>query len=230
MEFLEATLTKIVQETSDSYSFIMTIPEGFTWKAGQHVAWQINGFELDAEDRNTRVFTIASTMADGYLMFTTRIADKHTSFKEALLRKIKPGDKIGVARPLGTFALDAEGFKKTLIVAGGIGITPIRALLRAYKDHPVEGHAITVLYSDDRGEFCYKDFWKDLETVPGVEVRLISDREIFMKDTDTYAKDVQNDAEYLIAGSPRMNNAFTERLEGLGIKKENIKTDVFIGY
>ena len=62
MEFLEATLTKIVQETSDSYSFIMTIPEGFTWKAGQHVAWQINGFELDAEDRNTRVFTIASTM------------------------------------------------------------------------------------------------------------------------------------------------------------------------
>ena len=124
-------------------------------------------------------------------MFTTRIADKHTSFKEALLRKIKPGDKIGVARPLGTFALDAEGFKKTLIVAGGIGITPIRALLRAYKDHPVEGHAITVLYSDDRGEFCYKDFWKDLETVPGVEVRLISDREIFMKDTDTYAKDVQ---------------------------------------
>ena len=50
MEFLEATLTKIVQETSDSYSFIMTIPEGFTWKAGQHVAWQINGFELDAED------------------------------------------------------------------------------------------------------------------------------------------------------------------------------------
>ena len=214
MEFLEATLTKIVQETSDSYSFIITIPEGFTWKAGQHVAWQINGFELDAEDRNTRVFTIASTMADGYLMFTTRIADKHTSFKEALLRKIKPGDKIGVARPLGTFALDAEGFKKTLIVAGGIGITPIRALLRAYKDHPV----------------CYKDFWKDLETVPGVEVRLISDREIFMKDTDTYAKDVQNDAEYLIAGSPGMNNAFTERLEGLGIKKENIKTDVFIGY
>ena len=29
---------------------------------------------------------------------------------------------------------------------------------------------------------------------------------------------------------PGMNNAFTERLEGLGIKKENIKTDVFIGY
>ena len=121
---------------------------------------------------------------------------------------------------MGTFALDAEGFKKTLIVAGGIGITPIRALLRAYKDHPVEGHAITVLYSDDRGEFCYKDFWKDLETVPGVEVRLISDREIFMKDTDTYAKDVQNDAEYLIAGSPGMNNAFTERLEALASRRK----------
>ena len=32
MEFLEATLTKIVQETSDSYSFIMTIPEALRGK------------------------------------------------------------------------------------------------------------------------------------------------------------------------------------------------------
>ena len=57
-------------------------------------------------------------------MFTTRIADKHTSFKEALLRKIKPGDKIGVARPLGTFALDAEGFKKTSSLPAVLALRP----------------------------------------------------------------------------------------------------------
>ena len=51
-----------------------------------------------------------------------------------------------------------------------------------------------------------------------------------MSGTDDYAKANGNEAEYLVAGSPGMNKAFTERLEGLGVKAENIKTDVFMGY
>jgi ferredoxin-NADP reductase len=231
MEFTTTHLTKIIKETSDSYSYIMEIPDGFTWVAGQHAAWQIPGFELDPEDRNTRVFTIASAPEDGYLMFTTRIAEKHTSLKEVLLNKIRPGDPVGIAQPLGTFALDPDHYRKTLIIAGGIGITPIRSLLRHYMDHPSEGHAITVLYSDDRGEFAYPDFWETLKKkVPSIDLRLISERDRFTGDTDAYAREHGETAEYLIAGSPGMNKAFTERLEKLGIPEGNIRTDVFLGY
>ncbi|MCD2435261.1 FAD-dependent oxidoreductase [Acidaminococcus sp. NSJ-142] len=231
MEFTKTVLTKIVQETSDTYSFIMDVPAGFTWKAGQHVAWQIPGFQLDPEDRNTRVFTIASAPEDGYLMFTTRIAEPHTSLKEVLLHQIKPGAEIGVAKPMGKFALDTEHYKETLILAGGIGVTPIRSLLRHYMEQPVNGHKITLLYSDDRGEFAYGDFWKELEKrVPGLDLKLISVRDEFTDGTDAYAKAQGNAAEYLVAGSPGMNKAFTERLEKLGVAAENIKTDVFMGY
>ena len=66
--------------------------------------------------------------------------------------------------------------------------------------------------------------------VPGLDLKLISVRDEFTDGTDAYAKAQGNAAEYLVAGSPGMNKAFTERLEKLGVAAENIKTDVFMGY
>ncbi|MGN0709882.1 MAG: ferredoxin--NADP reductase, partial [Anaerovoracaceae bacterium] len=149
MEFKDAVLTKIVRETTDSYSFIMDIPDGYEWKAGQHVLWKIKDYKVDEDDKDSRIFTIASAPEDGFLMFTTRIGEKHTSFKDILLNKIKPGDIIQVANPLGTFgfASDAE---KSFIIAGGIGITPIRSLMKHELSVHRPGHKITLLYSDSR--------------------------------------------------------------------------------
>jgi len=231
MKFYETKIREIRKETSDTYSFIMDVPEGFVWKAGQHVLWKIKGYQVDAEDRDTRVFTIASAPQDGFLMFTTRIADPHTSFKEILLHQIKPGDPFEVATPLGNFAFDAENYNSTLVIAGGIGITPIRSLLRDYMEQAKAGHKIQVLYSDDRGEFAYEPFWKDVQAaLPDLELHLLKDRERFMEMTDAFAKANGNKAAYLVAGSPGMNTAFTERLQGLGVAADNIKTDVFVGY
>lgn len=44
MKFFPTTVIKIVQETNDSYSFLLEIPAGYTWKAGQHAAWQLQGY------------------------------------------------------------------------------------------------------------------------------------------------------------------------------------------
>lgn len=231
MKFFPTTVIKIVQETNDSYSFLLEIPAGYTWKAGQHAAWQLQGYPLDPQDRDTRIFTIASAPEDGCLMFTTRIAEPHTSFKDTLLRRLKPGDTMGVAAPLGSFAFHPGAYDKALLLAGGIGITPLRSLLRAYAEAPAAGYALTLLYSDDRGEFAYNGFWDELkQTVPALDIRLLADRDKFMADTDAYAKEHGNTTEYLIAGSPGMNRAFTERLTGLGVSADHIVTDVFHGY
>ncbi len=231
MKFYEAKVKEIKQETSDSYSFIMEIPEGYTWKAGQHVLWKLHGYTVPEGDKDTRVFTIASAPEDGFLMFTTRITELHSGFKDVLLKQLKPGDIMEVATPLGNFTLDAKDYEKTLIIAGGIGVTPIRSLLRDFMDHPVAGHEVTVLYSDDRGEFAFEDFWKELqEKVPSVKMNFITDRDQFTGKTDSFAKENGNKAEYLVAGSPGMNTAFTERLTGLGIEASNVKTDIFMGY
>lgn len=231
MKFYEAKLVKIVKENSDSYSYIMNIPQGYAWKAGQHAMFRLKGYTVAPEDKDTRIFTIAAAPEDGYLMFTTRISDKHSSFKDILLNCIKAGDTIEIAPAIGSFDMDLNKFPETLVIAGGIGITPIRSLLRHYCRNNNENHRITVLYSDDRGEFAYGDLWDELTAdMPNLDLHLISQREEFAESTNRFAARALNAAEYLIAGSPGMNAAFTETLTDLGIKRDNIKVDNFMGY
>lgn len=230
MEFKDAVLTKIVKETTDSYSFIMDIPEGYEWIAGQHVLWKIKDYKVDEDDKDSRVFTIASAPEDGFLMFTTRIGEKHTSFKDILLNQIKPGDIIQVAKPLGTFgfAPDAE---KSFIIAGGIGITPIRSLMKHELSVHRPGHKITLIYSDSRGEYAYDGFWDEVKSgISDFDAHFITDRDQFTGMTEKYAKANGNGSEYLIAGSPAVNDAFTELLTSLGVDEEKITKDKFMGY
>lgn len=230
MDFFEIVLKEIRKETSDSYSYIFDIPEGYRFKAGQHAAWKLNSHKVDEGDRETRVFSIASAPEDGFLMFTTRIADPHTSYKEILLNKIKAGDTMSIANARGDFSFHKE-YPQTFVIAGGIGITPIRSLLKHWAHNNDPEHKIVVLYSDDRGEFAYQETFDEITSaMPNLQLKLISQREVFMESVDEYAKENGNQAEYLVAGSPGMNKAFKERLIGLGIKEENIKLDNFVGY
>lgn len=230
MKFFEAKVIDIVKETSDSYSFKMEIPEGFTWESGQHTMWKFKDHQVEEGDRPIRIFTIASAMEDGFLMFTTRIAEFHTSFKNILLHELKVGDVMLVAEPKGDFTIHGE-YNKSLVIAGGIGITPIRSILKHLQSNNMENHEVVVIYSDDRGEFAYNDTFKEMtESMSNLTIHHVSDRDIFMKEVDEYVAANGNQAEYLVAGSPGMNSFFTSKLVGLGVEEDNIKVDNFQGY
>lgn len=230
MNFFEAKIIKTVKETSDTYSYIMETPEGFAWKAGQHAMFKFKDYDV-ADEKKERIFTIASAPEDGFLMFTTRISPEHTDFKEILLNKVKVGDVMLIADALGKFDLEMDKYDETLIIAGGVGITPIRSLLKHYAQDNVPAHRITLLYSDDRGEFAYGELWNELKAqMTNLQLHLISDRDEFTSLIDKYAKEKLNTSEYLIAGSPGMNAAIFEKLQSLGVEKDNIKTDNFMGY
>ena len=230
MEFFETKIIEIVKETSDSYSFKMEIPEGFHWEAGQYTMWKFKDHQVEEGDRPVRIFTIASAPEDGYLMFTTRIEEKHSSWKDILLNKLQVGDGMLVADAKGEFNFHKE-YDESFVIAGGIGITPIRSLLKHYSENNNPEHKLVVLYSDDRGEFCYQDDFKDItDNMPNLELRYISDRNEFSASVKEYAKEKQNDVEYLIAGSPGMNKFFSGILEEEGVDPANIKIDNFMGY
>lgn len=231
MEFRQAKVTKIVKETSDIYSIQMEIPEGYTWRAGQYAIWQLQDYVAPEGEKEDRVFTIASAMEDHFLMFSTRIADQHSWFKDILLRQLEAGDTMLVSAPLGEMDIDMEGRERSLLIAGGIGVTPIRSLLRHYSSNNVPMHKIQLLYADNRGEFAYGDFWKQIEgKMPNVKLQLLTDSNVFAEKARNYAVSHGNEAEYLIAGSPGMNQAFKESLAEAGVSGGNMKTDEFFGY
>jgi ferredoxin-NADP reductase len=116
-------------------------------------------------------------------------------------------------------------------MAGGIGITPVRAFVKTIENEKPDIKDLRILYSDDRGEFAYKDvFDVTKEKYKGLDIELISDREVFTNEIDDYAKKMKNKSLYYISGTPGMVNFLTEKLEGFGIEKKNIVTDAFAGY
>lgn len=230
MEFKDTVLLEKKQIAHDSYSFKMTVPEGYTWKAGQHVLWRIPGHKVDEGDKDTRVFTIASAPEEGFLMFATKIGELHTSFKEILLNRIEPGDTIQVAAPLGTFGFSPEK-KKSLIIVGGIGITPIRSIMCHELDAHKGGHEIHMLFSEAGGDHPFGDFFREADKqLADFSVEFVTEVDVFTGKVAEYAKANGNDAEYLIAGSPGMNAAFTKQLQELGIEDASIVKDEFFGY
>jgi ferredoxin-NADP reductase len=80
-----------------------------------------------------RTFSMSSSPSEeGLISVTCRISD--TPFKQALAR-LRPGDTADVFGPLGLFLFDPT--RPSVFLAGGIGITPFRGMLRFAADrHP----------------------------------------------------------------------------------------------
>lgn len=229
MELYDAKVIEVIKEKPTIYTYVMEVPEGYEWTPGQHALWKLPDFELTQKE-SQRVFTISSAPDEGVLKFTTKIAEKHSEFKDALLNKVTEGSRIQVAGARGKFAFHEEK-RNHLAVAGGIGITPFRALLKDWLVRPWEGHKLTMLYSESMGEFAYEDLWKEVEEhLPEVELHLLTSVKECTDLAKAFAKEHMNEGEYLICGSPKMNEIYTEIFEEMGIAKDNIVTDVFMGY
>src|SRR6201999_1603069 len=47
----------------------------------------------------------------------------------ALVRRLKPGDMVRIASPMGSMTLDRKSTKGILCIGGGTGLAPIKALI-----------------------------------------------------------------------------------------------------
>lgn len=223
LEFIE-----MVRETTDIYSFVFRMPESLEWVPGQHAVFR--NLQCKAEgDKNYRIYSLASIVEEGKVMFSTRITSESTACKKMLL-ELKNGDKISMEEPEGKFYLK-EYNRPVAIIVGGIGITPVRAFLKDMDFKEINPQRLELLYADDRGEFAYKETLKALdEKYDGFHLNLINDRSMFIKQIEESSKNMKNTATYYISGTPSMNAMIKEKLLEMGVEAENIKTDNFIGY
>lgn len=226
-EKIKIILREIIQETSDIYSFVFDVPENFQWVAGQHGIFRFTDREI--EDKDFRIFSFASIKEEKTMIFSTRIIEDPSDYKKNLLL-LEPGDIMTIDGAVGKFILD-DFNQITCVMAGGIGITPVRAFMKQIDELGINPTLIKVLYSDDRGEFAYEQTLLDINAkYEGLDLEFISDRNIFTDKIAEFASEHENKALYYIAGTPGMNSFLTDKLIRLGIEKNRIRTDIFTGY
>lgn len=220
---LETTKT----ERGDAVSFAFRPDQTFQWQAGQFLKYTLPHDDPD-ERGIERYFTISSAPHEGFVMLTTRIGGRNSSFKRALMA-LKPGDPIEAEGPDGDFvAGDPE--PERIWVAGGIGITPYRSILLdlKHKNRPIRA---ALIYSNSTPEFIYRE---ELEAIrnesPDFRIRyVVSPERITDRIIHSEAADPANAAFY-ISGPEPMVEAFEKTLPETGIPEAHIKRDYFPGY
>ena len=124
------TVVELVEETEHAKSIVLDVPDWQGHRAGQHI-----DVRLTAEDgyQTERSYSIASAPEDARLEITVeRIDDGEVS--PYLTDELRPGDALELRGPVGGyFVWEAALGGPVLLVAGGSGVVPLRAILRHHR-------------------------------------------------------------------------------------------------
>jgi ferredoxin-NADP reductase len=121
-----ATVTAVIEETARVRTLVLHVPDWPGHSAGQHL-----DVRLTAEDgyQAERGYSIASAPGEPVAITVERLDDGEVS--PYLTEELRPGDTFELRGPIGAyFVWDATDAAPLLLVAGGSGIVPFRAMLR----------------------------------------------------------------------------------------------------
>src|SRR6185312_4153301 len=106
-------------------------------------------FRLQFQTRELRwaanPYSLSAPPHPHFLRFTVKDLGSHS----AALARLEPGTKVRAEGPYGAFTADRIRARKVLLIAGGVGITPVRAL---FESVPAARGDLTQLYRASSAE------------------------------------------------------------------------------
>jgi ferredoxin-NADP reductase len=190
----------------------------------------------DEKGPRRHITVVTSPTERGVLGLCTRLRD--SAFKRSL-SELPVGAEVDVEEPKGSFVLPEETDRAYVFIAGGIGITVFRSMLRFIADEGL-AHRITLVYSNrDRESTAFLDELAELDNaLPNLTLVLTMtqdpgwDGETRRIDADFLGDHLGELGAftYLIAGPPAMVEAVSETLSASGVPEEHILAQRFSGY
>jgi predicted ferric reductase len=171
--------------------------------------WQANPFSLSAAPDGRGLRLTAKAAGEG----------------SAALRHVRVGTRVFAEGPYGAFTALHRTRTASLLIAGGVGVTPIRALLEELEGHTVVVHRV----ASDRHAVLHGEL-SDLALAKGAELHLVTGppvpdrlgpRELVRLVPDIADRDV------FLCGPPPMMNAVLRTLAELGVPKRQIHFERF---
>jgi ferredoxin-NADP reductase len=222
-------------------AFYFEKPEGFTFRAGQHMDIKLIDPPETDEKGTTRHFTLVSSPSEPDLMITTRLRD--TAFKR-ILRDMEIGQPLIIGPPHGSFFLHEDATKPAIFLAGGIGITPVYSIIKDVIERQLP-HQIIAFYSNRRPEDA--PFLYELESLARQHphftlIATMTEPEKSAHDwrgqtgfidramLESHLYDLPTTGIYYLSGPLAMVAAMHTLLVGAKVDEANIKTEEFTGY
>lgn len=222
---------------SGIYEFVFSPDYKFAFSPGQYLEWTLCHKKPDSRGVR-RYFTIASSPTEDNVHLGIRINPTSTSsFKKALLN-LSPGKKIYGGELSGDFVLPQNSSEKLVLIAGGIGVTPMRSMAQLLIDKK-QSRDIVLFYScSEESEFVFKDVFSKASAF-GLKIVYVCSHptknwkgRIGRIDSRMIKDEVSGFASrtYYLSGPIAMVDDYKKMLKELGIKSNKIVTDYFPGY
>ncbi len=239
-----------VQESETIKSFFFdTDGIDFSYVAGQYVVIRLEDVRDDPRG-NLRQFSISSSPTEkGQISITTTMEPEDSAFKKRL-NSLELLELVSVQGPFGSFTLNQRPHATDTImfIAGGIGITPCRSMIKHSSDMRKEQTKIVLLYSAKiEQNLIFKDELDRLRltnanlsvyytlTKPPEEKgfgghagRIGSE---FIKDALKESKGNFTSSAFYICGPPALVRDISSKLIlDIGVPRNRIKLESFTGY
>jgi ferredoxin-NADP reductase len=230
--FIEVPVIATFNETREIKTIRFARPDDFAFEAGQFVTVRL---AVDGKEY-ARCYSISSAPeVRGYFEVSVQ---RQGVVSTALHTVAHPGAMLAIRRPNGRFVYPAADDRPIVLLAGGVGITPLMSMLR-HAVHAEPTRPITLLYSAQTADgFAFRDELSSLERRhPHVRVVFTATREREPR-TDvragridsTLLRAVTPDLTRSIAficGPKSMIDAMTTLLESMGVASNQVRYEMF---
>lgn len=227
----ETRVIEIIQRTPDVKSVRFEKPRGFSYLAGQYVVLILGG----SSDPMKKPFTLSSSPTEGFLEITKKLTGH--PFSNALAA-LNPGDKVSINGPYGDFTF-LEEYKNIGMLSGGIGITPLRSMIKYLVDKKLNTSIILLYSNRSENDIAFKEELEDSQkqnpnikiidtiTRPGPDWKGVTGR-INAEMIKKYIPDYR-ERTFFTCGPSIMVDSMVSLLQELEIPEKQIKREIFPG-
>lgn len=184
----------------------------FTWRFLDHnAAWEGHPYSLSASPTNS------------HLRITVKSLGDHSKS----LAKLKPGTRVMVEGPYGVFTSDAIEGNSALLIAGGVGITPIRALL---EELPADVDTDLIWRASNQHDLSLREEVEELAKKRGTRIHyMVGNRKQFPLSVARLERTIPHilDTEIFLCGPEGLVEEAKKSILELGVDPDRLHDEAF---
>jgi ferredoxin-NADP reductase/DMSO/TMAO reductase YedYZ heme-binding membrane subunit len=231
-------VARVLAETPEVRTFRL-VPTGGDWLPFDYLPGQYLNLSLSIEGRKVkRSYTIASSpMRRGFCEITVKREAGGTASK-FLHDQIHAGDLLDVSAPAGRFTFTGAEADSLVLIAGGVGITPLMSKIRYLTDRDWPGDIFLVFCVKTEADIIFREELEHLQKRhPNLHVTVTVSR----GQSDAWRGERGRISPALLTrivprlatrpvhycGPEQMNQSVGQMLRELGVPEEQIKSESF---
>jgi len=172
-------------------------------------------------------YSLSESPRPGRLRITVKASGDHS----AALRRLKAGTRVVAEGPYGALTQAARRHRKVLLIAGGVGITPLRALLESLPAAPGD---LTLIYRvSSLREAVFRKELEEIGARRGAKVWFVAGSRAQLKGNPLSGGELTRrvpgltDHDVYLCGPQGLTDALTRELRDAGVRRRQIHRESF---